>query len=180
MSIQESYLALARLLWYPESLDESLKSCKTVASSLRARGVDFPAAGFEAFLQGSTLYGLQEDYVLNFDFNPKGCLYLGHHLHGDNQKKGPFMIAIKQEFGRHDFIQEGNELPDHLAVLLGFLAHLVLRGEDSYRRQFIVETVLPGLDKMTGTEPAPREPVWQSLVDTAERLCSADSKEVST
>jgi hypothetical protein len=39
------------------------------------------------------------------------------------------MIGLKQEFGRHDFAPAGNELPDHLAVLLGFLAHLVQRGE---------------------------------------------------
>ena len=180
MSIQEGYLGLARLLCYPEQKDALLEACERVARHFKEKGLESPAAPFGALLGSSTLSALQEDYVACFDFNPRGSLYLGHHLHGDNQKKAAFMIGIKQEFGRHDFSPEGNELPDHLAQLLGFLAHLERRGEDGYRRQFIAETVLPGLGKMGATKPAARQPAWQALIDTAQKLCSADCEEVST
>ena len=182
MSLQGSYLGLAHLLGYPVEKGTMLESFERLTSHFREAGLATPAAPFGALLQNSTLSGLQEDYVARFDFNPKGSLYLGHHLHGDGQKKAAFMIGLKQEFGRHGFTPEGNELPDHLVVLLGYLAHLVQRGEDEYRRQFIAEMVLPGLGKMAATEAASRQHSWQSLVESAEKLCSADSacEEVST
>lgn len=179
MSIQESYLGLARLLCYPESKNGLLVICDSIATCFKDGGLDSPAATFGAFLRRSTLSGLQEDYVASFDFNPRGSLYLGHHLYGDSPKKRAFMIGIKQEFHRHDFTPEGNELPDHLAVLLGYLAHLAPRGEDSYRRHFIAEMVLPGLSKMVATKPAFGQ-TWHSLICTAEQLCRRDCEEVST
>jgi nitrate reductase molybdenum cofactor assembly chaperone NarJ/NarW len=181
MSIQGSYLGLALLLSYPVERDGMLDAFERITSYFREAGLAAPAVPFGVLLQSSTLSGLQEDYVAGFDFNPKGSLYLGHHLHGDHQKKAAFMIGIKQEFGRHGFTPVGNELPDHLAVLLGFLAHLVQSGEDSYRRQFIAATVLPGLGRLAALEPASGQRSWQSLIDAAVRLCGADcSEEVST
>ena len=176
MSIQGSYLGLARLLSYPEERDGMLDTFDRITSYFLELGLASPAAPFGALLQSSTLSCLQEDYVASFDFNPKGSLYLGHHLHGDNQKKAAFMIGIKQEFVRHGFAPAGNELPDHLAVILGFLAHLVQGGEDGYRRQFISEMVLPGLGKMAAIEPAFGRRSWQSLIDSAKKLCNADAR----
>jgi nitrate reductase molybdenum cofactor assembly chaperone NarJ/NarW len=183
MSIQDSYLGLSRLLCYPESKDGLLEICDGIAESLRGSAPDAPAppsAAFAELLRNTTLSELQEDYVASFDFNPKGALYLGHHLYGDSPKKRTFMIALKQEFARHDFTPPGNELPDHLALLLGFLAHLASRGEESYRRDFIVESVLPGLNRMVAADPTFRPPHWQSLMDIAEQLCSRDCEEVTT
>jgi nitrate reductase molybdenum cofactor assembly chaperone NarJ/NarW len=178
MSYQDSYLGLARLLCYPEAKEGLLENCDCVASHFKENGLGSPSAPFEALLRDLTLSGLQEEYVAVFDFNPKGSLYLGYHLQGDNQKRSAFMIGLKQEFARHAFAPAGNELPDHLAVLLSFLAHLVQHGEGDYRRRFIAERVLPGLGKMGATATASRPPAWQSLIDAAEALCNADSKEV--
>ena len=178
MSVHESYLGLAQLLCYPEDKTALLESCDRISHHFRESGLESPAATFGAFLKDSTLSEMQEDYVVSIDFNPKGSLYLGHHLHGDDQKKGAFMIDIRQEFGRHEFNPEGNELPDHLAVLLGFLAHLVRRGEDDYRRQFIAEKVLPGLDRMMASNPEPRQSAWRFVVESAQQLCRADCQEV--
>jgi len=174
MSIRESYLGLAQLLSYPQARDPLLEACSRIALHFGEAGVDSPVAPFETFLKSSTLSDLQEEYVASFDFNPKGSLYLGHQLHGDNQKKAAFMIGIRQEFGRHGFAPVGNELPDHLALLLGFLAHLALRGEDAYRRRFIAEMVLPGLGRMGAAGREPGHPAWQALIAAAEMLCRAD------
>jgi nitrate reductase molybdenum cofactor assembly chaperone NarJ/NarW len=171
MSLRESYLGLARLLSYPEEKGRLLEACDVVALHFKEGSSTLP---FETWLRGLTLSALQENYVASFDFNPRGSLYLGHHLHGDNQQRAAFMISLKQEFARHGFSAQGNELPDHLAVLLVFLAHLAQRGEHVYRREFITTMVLPGLGKMSGTDPAGREPAWQALVDAARMLCSAD------
>jgi nitrate reductase molybdenum cofactor assembly chaperone NarJ/NarW len=180
MSIQKSYHGLAKLLDYPQDRDGLLESYGLLSSHLEASGLKTPAAPFAAFVQSSTLAELQEDYVANFDFNPAAAPYLGHHLYGDNQKKGTYMIRVKQEFGRHDFTPEGCELPDHLAVLLGFLAHLSGRGEDAFRRSFIEELVLPGLNKLVEGYARRASSPWLALVQAAELLCAADCKEVST
>jgi len=180
MSIFESYDGLARLLDYPEGKQGLLECYGTVAGYLSQSGIESPAAPFEELVRSSTLAELQEDYVAHFDFNPAAAPYLGHHLYGDNQKKGAYMIKVKQEFGRHDFDPAGNELPDHLAVLLSFLAHLARRGEDVFRRQFIEEMVMPGLDKLVASCAPRGASPWLTLVEAAGLLCSADCREVST
>ena len=180
MSIQQSYHGLARLLDYPEGKEGLLESYHELAAFLRDSGIESPAGPFGELVRSSTLAELQEDYVAHFDFNPAAAPYLGHHLYGDNQKKGAYMIRVKQEFIRYEFTPAGCELPDHLAVLLGFLAHLARLGEDTFRRKFIAELVLPGLDKLVAScAPRGLSP-WLTLVEAAGLLCSADCREVST
>ena len=180
MSISESYRGLSRLLDYPDDREALLESYGDLACHLELRGLASPAAPFAAFVVCSTLAQLQEDYVANFDFNPAAAPYLGHHLYGDNQKKGAYMIRVKQQFGLHEFTPEGHELPDHLAVLLSFLAHLSGRGEHDFRRGFIEELMLPGLQKLVEGYAGCSGSPWLTLVEAAQLLCSADCKEVST
>lgn len=178
MNISESYHGLARLLDYPDDRERLMEWFGSVREGLGRIGVDSPTASFADFLHNSTLSEIQEDYVASFDFNPVVAPYLGHHLYGDNQKKGAYMIKVKQEYGRHDFVYQGVELPDHLAVLLGFLAHLARRGEHEVRHNFIEEMVLPGLKKLVDGCAKRSSSPWLSLVEAAELLCSADCKEV--
>ena len=180
MSIHESYDGLAQLLDYPHGKQGLLESYENLETFLGQRGIESPAAPFGELVKSSTLAELQEDYVAHFDFNPAAAPYLGHHLYGDNQKKGAYMIKVKQEFGRHDFDPVENELPDHLAVLLSFLAHLARRGEDAFRRQFIEEMIMPGLDKLVASCAPRSSSPWLTLIEAAGLLCSADCREVST
>ncbi|WP_136513087.1 nitrate reductase molybdenum cofactor assembly chaperone [Geomonas edaphica] len=178
MSIQQSYDALARLFEYPRQREELQASFASVAGYLRQNEIQSRLNLFGELVTGSTLEKLQEEYVARFDFNPAGAPYLGHHLYGDNQKKGGYMIQVKQEYARHGFVAPDEELPDHLAVLLSFLAHLARHGEDEARREFIGKLVLPGINKLIGAQ-APRDTSpWFTLVEAAELLCSADCREV--
>ncbi|MCM0082952.1 nitrate reductase molybdenum cofactor assembly chaperone [Geomonas sp. Red32] len=180
MNLTDSYHGLAQLLDYPREREELLRSLDTVAGYLEEKELAAPVLPFEELLQSSTLAELQEDYVTRFDFNPAAAPYLGHHLYGDNQKKGAYLIQVKQEFLRHDFAPEGCELPDHLPVLLGFLAHLAGRGEDAVRRRFIEELVLPGLNRLIETERQRDASPWSPLIEAAGILCNADCQEVAT
>ena len=180
MSVTKSYDGLSRLLDYPSDREGLLECYGNLASHLRESGLASPAAPFAALIEHSTLAELQETYVANFDFNPAAAPYLGHHLYGDNQKKGAYMIMVKQQFGLHDFTPDDCELPDHLAVLLSFLAHLARRGEDLFRRSFIEELILPGLKKLIEGYAGHAGSPWLTLVEAAELLCNADCKEVST
>jgi nitrate reductase molybdenum cofactor assembly chaperone NarJ/NarW len=179
MTIAESYAGLARMLDYPDGKDSLLAAHDTVGGFLRKAGIACPTGPFTEFVTSSSLAEIQEDYVACFDFNPATAPYLGHHMYGDNQKKGTYMIGLKQEFSRHDFVPAGSELPDHLAVVLAFLAHLARHEVDAVRRQFIAYHVLPGLQRLNAAFAARRHSPWQTLIEAAEGLCSADCKEVT-
>jgi nitrate reductase assembly molybdenum cofactor insertion protein NarJ len=86
---------------------------------------------------------------------------------------------LKEEYSRYDFIPAGSELPDHLAVVFSFLAHLSHQEDVGARRQFISYYVLPGLQRLSAAFAARRQPPWQALVEAAERLCTADCTEVT-
>lgn len=176
MSRAESYQALAALLAYPEEREKVLCSIKTLRAYLDRRGVDSPVLPFVEFAHGATLGGLQEDYVATFDFDPSRAPYLGHHLYGDHQKRAAYLIKLKGTYAGFSFQPEGCELPDHLSVLLGFLAHLSRKAEDEARRKFIEEEVLPGVRRL-GSEEEARRSRWLPLIETAELLMSTDCKE---
>ncbi|QXE92314.1 nitrate reductase molybdenum cofactor assembly chaperone [Geomonas subterranea] len=180
MSMQQSYHALSRLFDYPRQREEVESCYDALATYLRRSGIESRARLFGEMLGNSTLSELQEDYVARFDFNPAAAPYLGHHLYGDNQKKGGYMIQVKQEYGRYGFEAPVDELPDHLAVVLAFLAHLARRGEDEVRREFIGKLVLPAINKLLGTSEQRDTSPWLTLVEAAELLCSADCREEAT
>lgn len=180
MSRAESYQALAMLLEYPQDREAMILCSDGLRSYLEKRGLEPSASSFADYLRGSTLARLQEDYLSQFDSNPGKAPHLGHHLYDDDKKKATYMVRVKHEFTRSCFSPSTCELPDHLSVLLFFLAHLTRRGEDERRRQFTAEAVLPGLKKLVAAgEPRETSP-WLPVIETAEKLLSADCEEVAT
>lgn len=175
MNMATGYASLARMLDYPETREALLAASDSVDHLLQRQGVRSPLSFFAAFVTESTLAELQEDYVATFDFNPAVAPYLGHHLHGDNKNKGTYLIGLKQEFGRYGYVPAGSELPDHLPVLLGFLAHLAEQTRDDERRTFIAGSMLTGIQKLAAGFAGRPDSPWKSAVDAALLLCSADS-----
>ena len=178
MTIAVSYDALARMLDYPEEKQQLQVDYNLVSTFLNKRRLDSPISEFAEFADASSLAELQEEYVATFDFNPATAPYLGHHLFGDNQKKGGYMIMLKQEFERCGYTPVGTELPDHLSVVLGFLAHLARQEEQGTRQPFIAECVLPGVERLNTAFAARQDSHWKVLVETARLLCAEDCKEV--
>lgn len=178
MTIAASYEALARMLDYPEEKQQLQDDYKLVSTFLNKRCLDSLIAEFATFADTSSLVTLQEEYVATFDFNPATAPYLGHHLFGDNQKKGGYMIMLKQEFERCGYTPVGTELPDHLSVVLGFLAHLARQEELGPRQPFIAEYVLPGVERLNTAFAARQDSHWKVLIEAALLLCAEDCKEV--
>ena len=175
MSLAECYASIARMLDYPEGTEGILADYDTVRKVLQTKNIESPLEPFGRFVETSSLARLQEEYVATFDFNPALALYLGHHLFGDHQKKGAYLIRLKREFGRRGFTPSGNELPDHLPLLLGFLAYLARNAENGVRRSFLSECVLPGVDKLSAAFSARGDSPWKPVVEAARLLCAADS-----
>jgi len=174
MTIAESYASLARMLEYPEKKELLMAASDAVRSFLRKHDKEAILDPFAEFVATSTLEELQEDFVATFDFNPAVAPYLGHHLYGDNQKKGAYMIRLKQEFGRYGFTPKGNELPDHLPLILGFLAHLARNEEKGTRQSLIADCVLPGVQRLNSGFASRQDSPWKPVVEAARILCAAD------
>ena len=175
MSLAECYSALARMLDYPEGTERLLADYDNVRTILQTKKIESPLEPFGRIVETSALARFQEEYVATFDFNPAVALYLGHHLFGDNQKKGTYLVRVKQEFGRCGFTPSGNELPDHLPLLLEFLAYLARNGKDGVRRSFLSECVVPGVERLVAAFSARGDSPWKPVVEAVKLLCIADS-----
>ncbi|HHI70987.1 MAG TPA: nitrate reductase molybdenum cofactor assembly chaperone [Rhodobacteraceae bacterium] len=70
----------------------------------------------------SDIYDLQETYVGLFDRSRTLSLNLFEHVHGDSRDRGPAMVDLVETYRAAGFEPASTELPDHLPVLLEFLA----------------------------------------------------------
>ncbi len=68
------------------------------------------------------LYDLQERYVALFDRSRTLSLNLFEHVHGESRDRGGAMVSLLETYRGAGFEPATTELPDHLPVLLEFLA----------------------------------------------------------
>ncbi len=138
------YFLLAEILEYPtDSIYECFDECISLL-----RGWDGEAAKllkeFESTLARVSLPKVQEIYTCTFDLQPACYPYVGYHLFGEDYRRGLFMAGLKREYEARGF-SVGRELPDHLAVMLRFLAGPCGDYENS---ELILECLIPALEKM--------------------------------
>lgn len=68
------------------------------------------------------IYDLEEQYVLLFDRSRTLSLNLFEHVHGESRDRGGAMVSLVETYRAGGFDPVTSELPDHLPVLLEFLA----------------------------------------------------------
>jgi len=68
------------------------------------------------------LYELQETYVGLFDRSRTLSLNLFEHVHGESRDRGGAMVNLVENYRAAGFEPASSELPDHIPVLLEFLA----------------------------------------------------------
>ena len=73
-------------------------------------------------LAGGDLYDLQEVYVMLFDRSRTLSLNLFEHVHGESRDRGAAMVSLVETYRAAGFDPISSDLPDHLPVLLEFLA----------------------------------------------------------
>ncbi len=73
-------------------------------------------------LGGRDIYELQEQYVMLFDRSRTLSLNLFEHVHGESRDRGGAMVSLVETYRDGGFEPVTSELPDHLPVLLEFLA----------------------------------------------------------
>lgn len=66
------------------------------------------------------LADLQADYVATFDLRRRCSPYLTYYAHGDTRKRGVALVEFKEAYRAAGMEHVGEELPDHVAVVLEF------------------------------------------------------------
>lgn len=120
-----TFKALSALLSYP-CADLKMASAE-IADVLATESILSQASrsAIQPLLQdlGSRdLYDLQERYVLLFDRSRTLSLNLFEHVHGESRDRGGAMVDLLETYRAGGFDLMTSELPDHLPVLLEFLA----------------------------------------------------------
>lgn len=68
------------------------------------------------------IYDLQEVFVMLFDRSRTLSLNLFEHVHGESRDRGGAMVSLVETYRAGGYDPVTSELPDHLPVLLEFLA----------------------------------------------------------
>jgi nitrate reductase delta subunit len=108
---------------------------------------------------------MQEVYTRTFDLQPACYPYLGHHLFAEDNRRGLFMAGLMRHYRFYDF-SSGKELPDHVAVILRFLARCPGAKEND---ELVRECLVPALEKMLSGLNDPGNPysrILQALMTT--------------
>jgi len=138
------YALFAEMLEYPAySLYECFDECISLLMDRDNEAAKL-LRKFESILARVPLTEMQEIYTRTFDLQPACYPYVGYHLFGEDYRRGLFMAGLKKHYLSHDFSVE-KELPDHLAVILRFLAET---SRDKEKAELIHECVIPSLEKM--------------------------------
>ncbi len=185
----ETLLLLARVLDYPEA-DTAEAGAKLIQRLRESRPE--AASALEAHRDAASdlsLYQRQEAYAATFDVNPAVCLYAGYHLFGDSYQRGAFMAQLNGTYTEAGF-DAGEELPDHLSVVLRFLAHCetieeplegMEDGRDAWVSDLIDDAIIPAVRVIVrafeGTSN-PYAPLLLALLRTFERSGDAEREEV--
>jgi len=99
---------------------------------------------FHSFVEQASPARLEELYTGTFDLQAVCYPYVGYHLFGDSYKRGMFMAQLNAGYRERGFSAE-KELPDHVAVILRFLA---TAPEDRFGQALLQEGLIPALDTM--------------------------------
>ncbi len=106
---------------------------------------------------------IEEIYTRTFDMQPVSYPYVGYHLFGESYKRGAFMAQLNEGYRAVGF-SAGKELPDHVAVILRFLASSVAARTGEFGRTLIEDGLTPTLEKMVRELDAPADNPYAALV----------------
>lgn len=123
--LDRSLKALSLILSYPSrELQEAMPELGDVlvADARLAPSVRAALAMLVQDLEEGDLYDLQERYVMLFDRSRTLSLNLFEHVHGESRDRGGAMVSLIETYRAGGFEPATTELPDHLPVLLEFLA----------------------------------------------------------
>lgn len=109
---------LAEAYRYPDAAQASLLAHAPASLPAAAAGA---WRRFARALAGMPLASREELYTRTLDLNPVAAPYVGYQLYGEDYRRGAFMATMSRVMDRLG-LEPGDELPDHLACVLRYLA----------------------------------------------------------
>jgi nitrate reductase delta subunit len=110
-------------LQYPD--DELMAARGEIAAAVAGLPRSGAAAALERFCGWWTAaepMAIAEHYVETFDLQKRSGLYLSFYGEGDRRERGVALLRLRKLYRAAGLPQAGDELPDHLAVMLEFAA----------------------------------------------------------
>lgn len=157
--------ALAQILAYPHG-DTGAPARRALALAGASTAVGAALSRFARAVDASTESALQELYTATFDLRPACTPYLGTQLLGDeNPLRGPLLAKLAEVYAAEGF-HPREELADHVAEVLGFLA--VARPGPA-REDLVRDGLLPALARMLASFED-RENPYRDLLVAAQEL----------
>ncbi len=137
----------ADLLAYPTPA--ILRQTEECLTQLQASRPDAASAleKFHRGVQQHPLEKMEELYTVTFDMQPVCYPYLGYQLFGESYKRGAFMAQLNEAYHAFGY-SAGEELPDHLSVVLRFLALGAANRQGDFCQALLNEGLAPALAKM--------------------------------
>ncbi len=145
--MQNLYQCFARMLEYPAG--GTLQAALTAQGLLADENPEATALlkDFHGYAESLSPGRLEEVYTGTFDLDAACHPYVGYHLFGETYKRSAFLVELKQRYHAAGFTFSDTELPDHLAVILHFLA---MTKDNTQAEEIARDAFLPVLDRMTG------------------------------
>jgi len=144
---RQLYQCFACMLEYPAG--ETLQAAAKAQGLLMDETPDAAALlrEFHEYAESLPPGRLEEVYTGTFDLDAACHPYVGYHLFGETYKRSAFLVELKRRYNAEGFVFSETELPDHLAVILHFLA---TTHDTSLADEIARDALLPVLDRMTG------------------------------
>ena len=138
------FKVLSWLLQYPDDTYlGAVPEIKSVVEAMRPGPCKAAIKAFMAYLEAGTGLQLQERYTALFDMSPSTTMNMTYHLWGDGEKRARLLTGLQQEYARAGLEKSTTELPDHLPLILEFMAVV------PQARQFeTIKKSLAGIDKL--------------------------------
>jgi nitrate reductase molybdenum cofactor assembly chaperone NarJ/NarW len=137
----------AALLEYPTpALARQVNACLDSLNPVQPAAAE-ELTQFQSSLQQHSQAQIEELYTRTFDMQPVCYPYIGYQLFGESYKRGAFMARLVEGYRLNGF-DAGKELPDHVSVVLRFLAHSPEAWKSDFGQPLLLEALLPALEKM--------------------------------
>ena len=157
---RDHYKILAELFKYPkEGYKDRVKECMEMLN------YKYPEAAvtFERFfeyIQGKTLYEIEEVFGITFHIQAICFLDIGYVLFGEDYSRGEFLVNMKAEQAKinHDC---GEELADNLPNVLQLMS---ISEDNEFVQELSVRAVIPALEKMLTEFKASRMEIRKKIM----------------
>jgi nitrate reductase molybdenum cofactor assembly chaperone NarJ/NarW len=150
--MQHTCTLFAELLDYPDGdLCRQARACAALVAGSCPEAAAL-LGEFATIAQDTPMSCLEEIYTRTFDLKCLCYPYVGYHLVGESYRRGTFLARLNEGYRARGF-SAGRELPDHISVVLRFLAldpeiQSAKPGDDAFAAVLLHEGLAPALAKM--------------------------------